>query len=177
MLALTVGVTVVAIVLSSKLHPSSLLAVGSRAPAIDLLGPGPEHADAVAQRNGRPLVVEFFEASCPVCQQTAPDLCRVHTGHSGADVIAVDATGDSVQEIAAFRRDHLAGCSGDSTLLTLADPCRPPGASPCTNVTSHWQVRFVPTVYVVDASGTVVYAASGEGALSGVAAALAPLHA
>lgn len=177
MLVLAVAVTVVAIVLTSKLHPSSLLTVGTAAPKLDLLGPGPVHSDAVAVRAGRPLVIEFFEAGCPVCQSTGPDLCAIHRAHPGADVIAVDAALDSAPDIAAFRRDHLGSCGQDDTMPVLADPCRPPGASPCGNVTSHWQVKFVPTVYIVDAGGTLVYAAGGDLALDGVAVALGALHA
>ena len=177
MLVLAVAVTVVAIVLTSKLHPSSRLAVGTSAPKLDLLGPGPVHGDAIAARRGRPLLIEFFEASCPVCQRTGPDLCAIHRAHPGADALVVDAALDSAADIAAFRRDHLGSCGQDPSLVVLADPCRPPGASPCGNVSSHWQVKFVPTVYIVDGGGTLVYAAGGDLALDGVAAALGTLHA
>ena len=170
--ALAVVVSVAAIAISARLRPASLLDVGSRAPAVDLLGPGPTHGDAVATARGRPLVVEFFEAGCAVCQQTAPQICRVLAARPALTVVAVDAALEPMSAVGGFARDHLAACAGDPRLALYADPCRPPGGSPCHNVSERWKVRFVPTVYLVDGDGTIVYAASGVDAYAGIDSAL-----
>lgn len=178
LLALAVAVSVTGIVLSQRLRPDAMLvALGTRPPVIDLLGPAPVRGDALAAvtSSGHPAVVEFFEAGCAVCQQSAPDLCAALRAHPEAMVIAVDAALDTQSVIDAFTRDHLSSCAGDPRLRVFADPCRPPGRSPCANVTEHWAVRFVPTVYVVAVTGRVAYAASGADAVAGVGPALSSL--
>jgi thiol-disulfide isomerase/thioredoxin len=175
---LAVVVSVVSIAIASRIRPpASLLTVGSRAPAIQPASSGgPAPPEQVALHAGHPLVVEFFETTCPVCQAAAPRLCDLLQGHPAASLVAVDAAGEDGSALAGFRSDHYAGCSAASRIALIADPCPQQPASSsglvCDNVTSRWKVSVVPTVYVVDAQGFIVAASSGSGAVDDAGAAL-----
>ena len=178
LLILAVVVSIVGIVIGSRIRPpASLLAVGSQAPPIrPVASGGPPAPDQLALHAGRPLVVEFFETTCPVCQAAAPGLCDLLQNHPAASLVAVDSAGEDASALAGFRSDHYAGCGALARIALVADPC--PAQSPsssgpvCDNVTSRWRVSVVPTVYVVDAGGVIVAASSGSGAVADVRPAL-----
>jgi thiol-disulfide isomerase/thioredoxin len=179
LLLLSVAVSVAGIVISSHIHPpTSLLPVGMRAPAIQPSTNGPPVPDEVAANAGHPLLVEFFETGCPVCQQAAPQLCDLLTSHAAASLVAVDAIQEDAAAVDAFRRDRYAGCASLSRISLLIDPCAAGsqtsagGVTVCDTVTSRWKVTVVPTLYVVDASGVIVGASSGTGAVDDARAAL-----
>ena len=173
LLALAVAVSIAGIVIGSRIRPpSTLLPVGTQAPAIQpAANGGPPVPDQVALHAGRPLVVEFFETTCPVCQAAAPRLCDLLTTHAGASLVAVDAAGEDAGALSRFRSDHYSGCGAASRIALVADACpsQPPGGGPvCDNVTSRWKVSVVPTIYLVDPHGVIVAASSGSGAVDDV---------
>jgi thiol-disulfide isomerase/thioredoxin len=176
LLVLAVVVSIVGIVISSHIRPTaSLLPVGSQAPAIQPATGGPPLPDQVAAGAGHPLVVEFFETTCPVCQLATGPLCDLLQAHPGVSLLAVDAVGENLTAIAAFRADHYAACPAVSRISLISDPCpaAQAGSTPsCDNVTSRWKVAFVPTVYVVDSRGVIVAAGSGPTAVDDARAAL-----
>jgi thiol-disulfide isomerase/thioredoxin len=176
LLLLSVVVSIAGILISSRIRPpASLLPVGSQAPAIQPVTGGPPLPDQVAAAAGRPLLVEFFETTCPICQQAAGPLCDLLQSHPGVSLVAVDAIGESAATVASFRSDHYAGCAALSRITLLTDPC-PAGQSAttpaCDNVTSRWKVAFVPTLYVLDPRGVIAGAASGPTVVDDASAAL-----
>lgn len=132
------------------IHPQpSLLAVGSNAPAINLTAASGGSVSLPAAAAGHPYVVEFFEAGCAHCQQTAGQLC-----HAGVPVFAVDAAKDSSDSINAYRQRYAPSCAYPMLL------------DPTLATSGAYAVSAVPTLYLVKA-GKVVFSGAG---LEGVAA-------
>lgn len=166
LLLLVSVVTVVAIVLISisGLRGNPLLAVGTKAPQLDLVAAEGGHQGLVP---GTPAVVEFFETSCPHCQAAAPSLCALAGSHPGVRFLGVDAALDSADAVTGFRRDHMSGCDPSRFALLL---------DPGDTATHAWKVAAVPTVYLVGADGRIAYAGDGQSGVDGLPAALAGLR-
>ena len=163
LLVLVVVVTAVGAVVIPRLRSGSVLAVGTAAPHFSLSAPDGRR---VSEPAGAPVVVEFFETSCPHCQEEAPRLCALAGQNPGLAFVGVDAGLDSAASIDGFRRDHMPGC----------DPARfPLLLDPADTVTGGWHVTAVPTVFLVGADGRIAYAGSGSGGVDGLGAAIAGL--
>jgi thiol-disulfide isomerase/thioredoxin len=143
---------------------AQLLPAGSQAPSFSLQGDdGRTHSLLPTV-----TVIEFFETTCPHCQSEAPRLCQLTVQHPEVAVIGIDAALEGVDKLRQFRRDHLGGCPGPDNPLLLLDPG--------TQVTHHYLVSVVPTVYVIDARGHVVSSHGGAGGIDGVPAVLDQLR-
>jgi len=163
LLVLVVAVTVVAAVIIPRLRGSSLLATGAQAPHFTLAaGDGTRQAVPTSG----PVVVEFFETSCPHCQEEAPRLCSLAGQNPGVRFLGVDAGGDSAGSVDGFRHEHMPGCDAQRYPLLL---------DPGDTVTHAWQVSAVPTVYLVRGDGSIAYAGAGTDGVDGLGTAIASL--
>ncbi|HEV7677793.1 MAG TPA: TlpA family protein disulfide reductase [Candidatus Dormibacteraeota bacterium] len=165
------GVAVVATVVSfaivSRISGPRLLPPGSPAPQIALDDSnGGRVVILGANAPARPTVLEFFETTCAICQREVAPLCQVHTAHAGADFYALDAARESAAAVNGFRTSQGGGCI---TFPVLLDPQ--------SSVLRAYSVTVVPTVYLVDTRGRVVYSGTGAGGVDGLDAALRSLHA
>jgi thiol-disulfide isomerase/thioredoxin len=145
--------------------PHKPLANGTAAPGIALTAVDGARVDVLAhiRDTGRGAVVEFFESSCPDCKRTVPALCDLARSRP-ADVFAVNATGDSAEDVRNFGAANGGGCLQQLKVPLLLDP-----ASETAHAYRIWEV---PTLYVIDAQGRVAWsgdsaAAAGQ-ALSGL---------
>ena len=133
---------------------ANLLAVGSSAPTISLDAVGGGHVAVAAAADGKPYIVEFFEAGCAHCQQVAAQLCA-----EKVQVFAVDAAKDSAQTIASYHAQYAPRCS----YPLLLDPSLSAGSA--------YNVNAVPTVYLVN-GGKIAYAGAGLDGVNGLGAAV-----
>ncbi len=153
---------VVLFLLVLLVHPEPpLLAPGSSAPAITLDSAAGQRETVVGGGVHHPVVAAFIETACVTCQQQAPALCRVASSFPRASVVLVDSGEDPQNALLSFTSRYLpAGC--DATLY----------ADPGLDVSKAYQVRVVPTVYVIDASGTITYGGLGGTGVAGLDGAL-----
>lgn len=168
LLVLSVVVVVVGIAISSRIRPPvSLLEIGSRAPALapSVGVSGLPSVDQVASRAGSAMVIEFFKSDCPACEQAAPGFCDLLAHHPATTLVEVDADFETDQAVAAYRQSRFGTCAGLSRITFLADPCTARDQNGLCTASAHllWKVEATPTVYVVDAGGTIVFAGVGSG--------------
>lgn len=149
--------------LSVPLIILSLLLPCLPASASDLLEDMPERpsmptldlADSAGHRHrtadylGRPLIVNFWATWCPPCRAEMPALQRASEAlrADGIGVIAINV-GEDASVVEAFRTEQ----SIDFPLLL----------DPDTSASQRWPMRGLPTTFIVDESGRLVYKAVGE---------------
>jgi len=137
-----------------------LLPAGTSAPSFSLQGDdGRAHG-----LPARATLIQFFETTCPHCQDEAPALCQIAVKYVEVAVIGIDAADERVDKLRQYRHDHLGGCPGPDDPVLLVDPG--------LQVTRHYHVTGVPTVYVIDSRGRVAYSYAGSGGIDGVPAVL-----
>jgi peroxiredoxin len=163
--ALAVVATVVSFAIVSRIsHP--LLPGGSPAPAIRLAGsaaPGDVH-DVLSESSGHPVVLEFFETTCQICQREVRPMCDVHAKHPAVPFYGIDAARETAKAVEDFRHAQGGGCTGWPLLLDSQ-----------STVLRAYSVTVVPTVYVIDSRGRVAYTGTGEAGVSGIDRALTQL--
>lgn len=159
-----VATTVLVAAVLGRVRGSQLLPTGSVAPAFHLVAEDGSSRELPA---GRTTILEFFETSCPHCQATAPVLCRLATTRPTIDILLVDAALEDAAALRAYRNKFFAHCPTVDRLALLLDPG--------DRVTHLYRVTVVPTTYVVDATGRIVFAGVGEEATARAEAALAHL--
>lgn len=99
---------------------------------------------------GKLIVVNFWATWCPPCRREMPSLERLRQqlGDKGLEVIAVDV-GEDVETVFAF------------TGQLDPAPTFPMLLDKNSAVAQHWNVRGLPTTFVVDTDGRVIYRAVG----------------
>ena len=132
-------------------HPQPpLLAVGTVAPSIVLKTPDGVSDDVIHSAGQRPVAVEFFETTCPTCQQAAPSLCALQAMLPQAVIVGVNAARESASAMKIYAQRYQ-GSNCDITLL----------ADPNGMVNQNYEITVVPTVYVIDKNGKIAYAGVG----------------
>jgi peroxiredoxin len=166
--ALAVVATVVSFAVVSHIGGPRLLPGGTAAPAISATAASGEQVALFGAANPppRPVVLEFFETTCAVCQQEVGAMCQTHAQHGGADFYGIDAAREDAGAVNGFRRSQSGGCTSWPLLLD-------PGSS----ILRSYSVTVVPTVYVIDTRGRVAYTGTGAGGVEGLATALRSLGA
>ena len=101
---------------------------------------------------GSVLLVNFWATWCPPCVKELPSIAtaRKLLSDEAFEVLAINVGEDKVQ-IERFLHTRLGGVSNlevliDDNLVAVKD----------------WKVRALPTTYIVDHTGRVVYSATGE---------------
>jgi peroxiredoxin len=160
--------TVISFAVVSRISGPRLLPGGTVAPAIAADSSGGEHVAILGSGNppSRPVVLEFFETTCAVCQQEVRPMCTVHAQHPGADFYGIDAAREDAAAVNGFRQGQAGGCTAWPLLL-----------DPKSDILRAYSVAVVPTVYVIDTRGRVAYAGTGQGGVDGLATALRTLGA
>ena len=166
--ALAVVATVISYAVVSHVGGPKLLPGGSTAPAISATAASGDHVAlfGAAGAPAKPVVLEFFETTCAVCQQEVGAMCTAKSQHPEADFYGVDAAREDATAVNNFRRTQGGGCTAWPLLL-----------DPQSAVLRAYSVTVVPTVYVVDTHGRVAYTGTGAGGIDGLAAALRSLGA
>ncbi len=92
------------------------------------------------------LVVNFWATWCPPCQKELPILSKLAAKYA-SEISFVGASVDSNKEDVLALRAHYSL----NYWLGFVDP----------SVVSHWQAQILPTTYIIDKSGKIVWAKSG----------------
>jgi len=118
------------------------------APDFDLAGPHGERY-RLADLRGQPLIVNFWATWCPPCRAEMPSMQRAweELADEGIQVIGINV-GEDRDTVKAF----LEQVPVEFPLPMDRD----------SKVTQSWPVRGLPTTFVVDADGRLVYKAAGE---------------
>ncbi len=128
----------------------ALAHVGGEAPAPDFALPTPEGKQPVslAELRGRVVLLNFWATWCPPCREEMPSMERAHKefGGQGLAILAVNIQ-ESPKQVARFMRDFRLSFPA----LLDADG----------KVSQRYQVRGLPTTYLIDRTGRVVGQAVG----------------
>ncbi len=131
---------IVAVVLGSRLlHGNAQAAVGHPAPSWSLTTPQGDQV-ALADFQGRPLLLNFWAVWCPPCRAEMPLLAQAASQYPNLAVLAVDV-GDSAADVTAFLQ---------SQGLTL-----PVALDENGQVANRYHVQGLPTSFFLDAQGIV----------------------
>ena len=103
----------------------------------------------LADYRGKPVILNFWATWCPPCREEMPSMQRAHQALSGEGiaVIAVNV-GDDAETIG----DFLAEVPVDFPLPMDTE----------SKVAQSYPLKGLPTTYVIDPEGRLVYAAEGE---------------
>jgi len=162
--AVAVAATVLSFALVSRIG-HALLPGGSPAPQIKLAGADGQRYDVLAAAQGHPVVLEFFETTCEICQREVKPMCDVRRKHPGAVFFGLDAARENAAAVSGFGRRQAGGCIDWPLLL-----------DPNSNVLRSYSVTVVPTVYLLTPSGRVAYSGTGEAGVAGLDAAISSLE-
>jgi peroxiredoxin len=118
------------------------------APGFDLKD-NQDKPQRLADYRGKPVILNFWATRCPPCREEMPSMQRAHQTLSG-DGIAVIAVnvGDDAETIG----DFLAEVPVDFPLPMDTE----------SKVAQTYPLKGLPTTYVIDPQGRLVYAAEGE---------------
>jgi peroxiredoxin len=123
---------------------------GQTAPGFSLTGlDGKSYSLEVLRQNG-PVVAAFFKISCPVCQFTFPFLQRIYQRYGNDKVSFLGISQDDAKATAGFARQY-----GITFPMALDEKEKSYPASNAYGLTN------VPTIFLIDADGTVRVASMG----------------
>jgi thiol-disulfide isomerase/thioredoxin len=119
-----------------------------QAPEFDLQGPAGEPQRLLDHR-GKPIILNFWATWCPPCRAEMPSMQRAHetVADEGISVIAVNV-GEDAETIGRF--------------LTETDVDFPIPMDLDSEVVQSYPVKGLPTTFVIDPDGRLVYSATGE---------------
>lgn len=128
-------------------HGRGLLAVGASAPEFALKDPsGKEHT--LSSYRGRVLVMDFWATWCGPCRVAMPALQRLHDKYKDkpVSIVGFNAEGGGDGDPVAFKKQN----NYTYGLLLKAE-----------DVSERYRVQGLPTFYVVDAEGRIVWGGVG----------------
>lgn len=119
-----------------------------QAPEFDLMGPAGEPQRLLDHR-GKPVILNFWATWCPPCRAEMPSMQRAHetVGEEGISVIAINV-GEDAETVARFLEET----SVDFSIPMDVD----------SEVVQSYPVKGLPTTFVIDPEGRLVFSATGE---------------
>jgi peroxiredoxin len=123
---------------------------GQAAPEFSLKGLDGKNYSLEALRQKGPVVAAFFKISCPVCQFTFPFLQRLYQRYGDESVTFLGISQDNAKATADFAREY-----GAAFPMVLDEKEKGYPASNAYGLTN------VPTIFLIDADGTVPVASMG----------------
>lgn len=130
-------------------HKLTALDAGTQAPRLQLRNLDDEIVD-IKSLKGKVVVVNFWATWCPPCRREMGSLERLYqaTKDKGVEIFAVNI-GEDDDTVFSF----LGTVEPSPNFPMLFDP---EGSS-----MKNWQVRGLPTTYIIDKSGSITYRAVG----------------
>jgi thiol-disulfide isomerase/thioredoxin len=119
-----------------------------QAPAFDLMGPDGERY-RLEDMVGKPIIVNFWATWCPPCRAEMPSMQRAWEDLADEDILLI---GINVGEDEGTVNDFLERVPVSFPLPLDKD----------SKVTQSWPLRGLPTTFIVDPDGRLVYKAAGE---------------
>jgi peroxiredoxin len=129
---------------------NTMLSAGDRAPEFNLENLSGGQTTRSALSSGKPVVLAFFKASCPVCQFTFPFLERMNSGKSNKEIAIYAVSQDDAESTRAFNSEY--GIS----LPTLLD--KQEEGYPASNA---YGLSSVPSIFLVEPDGRISQALMG----------------
>ncbi|WP_295443047.1 TlpA disulfide reductase family protein [uncultured Thiodictyon sp.] len=118
------------------------------APDFDLKDPE-GRPQRLADYRGRPVILNFWATWCPPCREEMPSIQRAYETLAAEDIAVVAiSVGDDPQDIAAFLEDEPV----DFALPMDTD----------SKVAQRYPMKGLPTTFVIDPEGRLVYSAMGS---------------
>jgi peroxiredoxin len=171
----TSGTSVGALTNANDLNPGpTLLAVGTQAPNFDLATSSGQHYQ-LSSFKGHPVVLEFFAIWCPHCQNEAPTMVKLNSTFKGQGVQVLSILANP------YGKNYDLSGGKDLSLATTTDLSWfeqtfhinfPTLIDPTFATVNQYNANSYPTIYVVDGSGKIAYAGSGEVAYQDLANAI-----
>lgn len=132
---------------------SALLAVGTEAPDFSLPTVDGEATIALSDYQGRYLVIDFWASWCPDCRKANPRMVDLYKRYAneavGISFLGVSFDTDRETCLKAVEKDGITWPQV-SELKKWKE----------TEISRQYGIRWIPTVYVVDNAGKVLYAGS-----------------
>ncbi len=125
----------------------SLLSVGTQAPDWDLLNANGQHVRLSALK-GKVVLMDFWATWCAPCIQTQPLLQRIHEKYSDVVVLGMDYHEKKDVDLNAYK----ARKKIKYEMISHAE-----------GIGSAYKISVLPTAYLIDRSGTIVYTSRGYG--------------
>ncbi len=130
---------------SSIVPNSTLLAVGSMAPEWELI-----NSNGIKRKlsdfKGKVVVIDFWATWCAPCVQAQPKLQSIHEAYKDVAVLGMDFNDKKDIDINAYKEKKKLSYE----MLLNAE-----------NIGNAYQVQGLPTLYVIDRSGKIIYASLG----------------
>ena len=89
---------------------------------------------------GKVVLLDFWATRCPPCRQEIPELQKIFDEYRSKGVVVIGASSESSEKIRPFKQKMAISYP----LLKVA-----------TKVFSAYQVRFIPTTYIIDKKGYI----------------------
>ena len=132
---------------------SALLAVGTEAPDFSLPTVDGEATIALSDYQGRYLVIDFWASWCPDCRKANPRMVDLYKRYAdeavGISFLGVSFDTDREACLKAVEKDGITWPQV-SELKKWKE----------TEISKLYGIRWIPTVYVIDNAGKVLYAGS-----------------
>lgn len=170
--ALVGGIVLYALAFSGRLVPGAAVAPGS----LPSLPPPAQVGSAArpisvqagqltitsAMLAGKPYILEIFATWCPHCQHEVEVLKKVRARYPASKLSIVSVTG-SPYAMDATPNDLKASSQADVDLFDARFGVSWPSIYDANlTVARMWGMSGFPTIYVVDAKGTIIFSQSGE---------------
>jgi len=98
---------------------------------------------SLSESRGKAVLLNFWATWCPPCKDEMPSMEKVYREQNGKLEILAVSIDKGTREVEAFKKEH------NLSFLILLDPDN--------LVAALYELSFVPTTYLIDRAGNVVY--------------------